>query len=151
MKRVTTLGMALCLALAGGAASAATLDTTTATPNDGILNFTGVDWNSNGTGYVQGFDLTSANTIGDSDTFTFTFQAFAGAILGGSPTPNLYVASPGPAVGSYELTTISTITSTPNRSRHLRRMVCTTVLIIATRVPTIMEASAGTPSACRTK
>ena len=112
MKRVTTLGMALCLALAGGAASAATLDTTTATPNDGILNFTGVDWNSNGTGYVQGFDLTSANTIGDSDTFTFTFQAFAGAILGGSPTPNLYVASPGPAVGSYELTTISTITET---------------------------------------
>jgi hypothetical protein len=105
--------MALCLALAGGAASAATLDTTSAgPPNDGVLNFTGIDWHSNGTGYVQGFDLTSANNAGDTDTFTFTFQAFAGIINGGSPTPNLYVASPGSATGTYELTTIATITET---------------------------------------
>src|SRR5580765_6940345 len=99
MKKLTTIALALGFAIAGGVASAATLDTTTATPNDGILNFTGVDWNSNGTGYIQGFDLTALSPIGTTDTFTFTYQAFGGAILGGSPTPNLYVASPGPAVG----------------------------------------------------
>jgi hypothetical protein len=113
MKKLTTVALALGLAFAGGMASAATLDTTSAgPPNDGILNFTGVDWQSNGTGYVQGFDLTGANVAGDTDTFTFTYQAFAGSILGGSPTPNLYVASPGPAVGTYELTTIAVITET---------------------------------------
>jgi len=113
MKRATTLGMALCLALAGGAASAATLDTTSAgPPNDGVINFTGIDWHSNGTGYIQGFDLTSASGIGATDTFTFTFQAFAGIINGGSPTPNLRVAPPGSATGTYELTTIATITET---------------------------------------
>jgi len=113
MKKLTTVALALGLAFAGGMASAATLDTTSAgPPNDGILNFTGVDWQSNGTGYVQGFDLTGANVAGDTDTFTFTYQAFAGSILGGSPTPNLDVASPGPAVGTYELTTIAVITET---------------------------------------
>jgi len=113
MKRVTTLGMALCLALAGGAASAATLNTTSAgPPNDGIINFTGIDWHSNGTGYIQGFDLTSSSGAGATDTFTFTFQGFAGIINGGSPTPNLRVAPPGSATGTYELTTIATISET---------------------------------------
>ena len=79
---------------------------------DGIINFTGIDWHSNGTGYVQGFDLTSCNTTGDTDTFTFTFQAFAGIINGGSPTPNLRVAPPGSAVGTYELTTIAVVNET---------------------------------------
>ena len=112
MKNFKMLGLAAALALLGGTASAATLDTSTATPTDGLLNFTGIDWHSNGTGYVQGFDLTAGNTTGDTDTFTFTFQAFAGIINGGSPTPNLYVASPGSQTGSYELTTIATITET---------------------------------------
>jgi len=126
MKRVTTLGMALCLALAGGAASAATLDTTSAgPPNDGVIQFNGVDWHSNGTGYVQGFDLTSASPIGTTDTFTFTFQAFAGGILGGSPTPNLRVAPPGPATGTYELTTIAVI----NETATCVNVGCTTITI----------------------
>lgn len=107
------LSLAVASALAGGmvAAHAATLDTTTATPDDGILqNFTGIDWSSNGGGWVQGFDLTGANTNGDTDTFSFTYQAFAATINTTSPTPNLYVASPGTMVGSYEMTTYSTLT-----------------------------------------
>jgi hypothetical protein len=113
MKKLTTIALALGFAIAGSVASAATLDTTSAAGGgDGILNFTGVDWQSNGTGYVQGFDLTSANLAGDTDTFTFTYQAFAGGILGGSNTPNLYVAAPGSQTGTYELTTIAVITET---------------------------------------
>ena len=113
MKNFKMLGMAAALALAGGTASAATLDTSTAAGGgDGLLNFTGIDWHSNGTGYVQGFDLTPASGQGATDTFTFTFQAFAGIINGGSQTPNLYVASPGSQTGTYELTTIATISET---------------------------------------
>jgi hypothetical protein len=102
------------LLLAGGAAvQAATLDTSTATPNDGVLqNFSGIDWNANGGGWVQGFDLTSANNTDDTDQFTFTYQAFAGTIGTTSPTNNLYVASPGTQTGSYELTTYATLTET---------------------------------------
>ena len=99
------------LLMAAGVCSvqAATLDTTTASPNDGILqNFTGIDWHANGAGWVQGFDLTSSNTIGDTDVFNFTYQAFAGTIGTTSATPNLYVASPGTMTGSYELTTYAT-------------------------------------------
>ena len=55
MKKLTTIALALGLAIAGGVASAATLDTTSAgPPNDGVLEFTGIDWHSNGTGYIQG-------------------------------------------------------------------------------------------------
>jgi len=107
--------LAIAVALSGGVATlhAATLDTTTATPDDGILqNFTGFDWNSNGGGWVQGFDLTGANLTGDSDQFTFTYQAFANTIQTTSPTTNLYVASPGTETGSYEVTTFATITET---------------------------------------
>jgi hypothetical protein len=84
MKKLTTIALALGFAIAGGVASAATLDTTSATGGgDGILNFTGIDWQSNGTGYVQGFDLTAANTPVIRTVFTFTYQAFAGSINGG--------------------------------------------------------------------
>lgn len=114
MNKAMRLAMAASLLMAGGTVvHAATLDTTTASPNDGILqNFTGVDWNANGGGWIQGFDLTGSNNQGDTDTFTFTYQAFAGSIGSPSPTPNLYVASPGPETGSYELTTYATITET---------------------------------------
>lgn len=96
-----------------GVAHSATLDTTSATPNDGVLaNFSGIDWNANGAGWVQGFDLTGANNAGDTDTFTFTYQAFAGTIGSPTPTPNMYVASPGSATGGYELTTYSVINET---------------------------------------
>lgn len=109
------LCIAVASAMAGGmvAAHAAALDTTTATPDDGILqNFIGIDWHDNGAAWVQGFDLDSTNTIGDTDTFTFTYQAFAGVINTTSPTPNLYVASPGSETGSYELTTYAVLTET---------------------------------------
>jgi len=126
MKKLTTVALALGLAFAGGVASAATLNTTSAgPPNDGIINFTGIDWHSNGTGYIQGFDLTNLSPIGTSDTFTFTFQAFAGIINGGSPTPNLYVSSPGSATGTYELTTIAVI----NETATCLTAGCTTIQI----------------------
>lgn len=113
MKKLLSLMVASALASGMISAHAVTLDTTSATPDDGILqNFVGIDWHNNGAGWIQGFDLTAANLQGDSDTFTFTYQAFAGVINTTSPTPNLYVASPGPAAGSYELTTYSTITET---------------------------------------
>lgn len=113
MKKLLSLAIASALASGMVAANAASLDTTAATPDDGILqNFTGFDWHSNGGGWVQGFDLTGANTTGDTDTFTFTYQAFAGVIGTTSPVNNLYVASPGSESGSYEYTTYSTITET---------------------------------------
>jgi hypothetical protein len=113
MKR--TLRLLVTSALIAGAvgAQAATLDTTTAAPNDGILqNFSGIDWHANAGAWIQGFDLTGANNAGDTDTFTLTYQAFAGVINTTSITPNLRVAPPGPAIGSYELTTYSVLTET---------------------------------------
>lgn len=114
LKRIARAAAAGMLLIAGaGAVQAATLNTTTATPNDGILqNFSGIDWHSNGAGWIQGFDLTGASNIGDTDTFTFSYQAFAAAIGTTSPTPNLYVASPGPQTGGYELTTYATLNET---------------------------------------
>lgn len=94
-------------------AQAATLDTSTATPDDGVLqNFSGIDWNANGGGWIQGFDLTGASLTGDTDTFTLTYQAFAGTIGTTTPTPNLWVSSPGTETGSYELTTYATLNET---------------------------------------
>jgi hypothetical protein len=108
-------------------AHAASLDTTTAAPDDGILqNFIGIDWHNNGAAWVQGFDLTGANTTGDTDTFTFTYQAFAGVINTTSPTPNLYVAAPGAATGSYELTTYAVLTETA----ICQNVGCTSIAII---------------------
>ena len=112
-KSMTSAVMAGLLMMVGGVCTVqgATLSTTTATPNDGLLqNFTGIDWHANGAGWIQGFNLTSANNAGDMDTFTFTYQAFAASIGTTSPTPNLFVASPGTATGSYELTTFATFT-----------------------------------------
>lgn len=101
------------MSIAPSLSSAATFNTTTAAPNDGILqNFTGIDWHSNGGGWVQGFDLTNLNNVGDTDTFTFTYQAFAGSIETTSATPNLYVSAPGPATGGYEVTTFSVLQET---------------------------------------
>ena len=95
------------------AVQAATLDTTTAASNDGVLqNFKGIDWNANGAGWVQGFGLTSANHANDTSTFTFTYQAFASSISTTSATPNLYVAYPGPMTGGYELTTYAILNET---------------------------------------
>lgn len=125
------LSLAIASALAGGmvAAHAASLDTTSATPDDGILqNFIGIDWHNNGAGWIQGFGLTGANLAGDTDTFTFTYQAFAGVINTTSPVNNLYVAPPGSATGSYELTTYSTITETATCLTN----GCTSIQIITT-------------------
>lgn len=133
-KKITAKGVAL--ALLGGLALApvasqavpwvGTLDTTTAanvnvagnpsegpagpTGGDGILqNVTGIDWHANGAGWVQGFDLTAASPVGTIDTFTLTYQAFAGGIASSSTTPDLRVGAPGPAVGTYEYTVYATI------------------------------------------
>ncbi|ADE16296.1 protein of unknown function DUF1555 [Nitrosococcus halophilus Nc 4] len=119
MKSFLKIGLTVSILGGGGlltsfsAQAAAMLDTTTATPDDGILqNFTGIDWHSNGAGWVQGFDLDDTNLAGDTDTFTLTYQAFAASINTTSPTPNLSVAPPGPGGGSYELTTYAVITET---------------------------------------
>lgn len=110
-----TMRLAIAAALLGGVSTlqAATLDTGTAAPNDGVLqNFTSIDWNANGGGWVQGFDLTASSGQGATDVFSFTYQAFAGTIGTTSATNNLYVASPGTMLGGYELTTYATATET---------------------------------------
>jgi len=115
LKSETTAAVAGLLIMVGGVytVQAATLDTTTGLPGDGILqDFSGFDWNANGGGWVQGFDLTGANNAGDMDTFSFTYQAFVGTIGSPTLTPNLYVASPGSASGGYEITTFATFTET---------------------------------------
>jgi len=120
----------LVAALFGGtvAAQAVTLSTTTAANNifagnpgepaapsaaggDGILqNFTGIDWHENGAGWVQDFNV--PNVAGGTDTFTFTYQAFATTINSSSSTPDLRVGPPGSAIGTYELTTFAVINET---------------------------------------
>lgn len=130
MKTLKILTVLVAAAFAGGSAQAAvTLDTTTAanvivsvppnpgesaapsaTTGDGVLqNFSSIDWHQNGAGLVQGFDLNSTSAIGASDDFTLTYQAFAAAIGTTSQTPDLRVGSPGPATGTYELTTVATL------------------------------------------
>lgn len=127
MKNLSILGALLGALFAASAAQATTLNTTSAANaifagnpsepaapsalgGDGILqNFTGIDWHQNGAGLVQDFTLTPANTTGDFVDFTLTYQAFAGVINTTSATPDLRVAPPGPAVGTYELTTVATL------------------------------------------
>ena len=113
-KLISIIALGTTLGVVPGLSNAASLDTTTAgPPNDGILqNFTGIDWHANGGGWVQGFDLTGANNAGDSDTFSFTYQAFAAAIDSSNLTPNLRVGAPGPGLGTYELTTYAVVTET---------------------------------------
>jgi hypothetical protein len=111
MKKLLSLAIASALASGMVAANAASLDTTTATPDDGILqNFDGIDWHNNGAGWVT--DYTIANALGATDAFTFTYQAFAGVINTTSPVNNLWVSSPGSESGSYELTTFATLNET---------------------------------------
>lgn len=114
IKKIVSAVAAGVIMMAGAASvQAAALDTTSATVNDGVLqNFSGIDWNANGAGWIQGFGLTSTSNVGDTSTFTFTYQAFAGSIGTTSATPNLYVGSPGPMTGGYELTTFATLTET---------------------------------------
>lgn len=77
---------------------------------DGVLTgFEGIDWHSNGAGWVRDFGLTTSNNEGDSDDFTLTYQAFAGTIDADQTTPNLRVATPGPGVGTYEFTTFAEV------------------------------------------
>lgn len=112
MNKFKALTAALALALGGGLAQAATLNTTTGLPGDGVIQFSGIDWHGNGTALISGFNDAAMNNAGDTDTFTLTFQGFAGVINGGSPTPNLRVGAPGPGVGGYELTTIAVLNET---------------------------------------
>jgi hypothetical protein len=119
-KLISTIALGTALVVVPTISNATTLNTTSALLNDGILqNFTSIDWNANGAGWVQGFNLTSStigpngiNAIGATDTFTFKYQAFAGSIGTTTPTPNLYVSSPGPQSGGYELTTFFNLNET---------------------------------------
>jgi hypothetical protein len=107
-KKLINLSMAAVLLGGPAIGHSATLDTFSA---DGILqNFSGFDWHSNGSGWVQGFNLPNAQ--GATVDFGFTYQAFAGVINTTSPTPNLFVSSPGPEVGTYEVTTFATLQQT---------------------------------------
>ncbi len=106
------INLSIAAALLGGSAIGHSATLNTFSP-DGILqNFTGFDWHANGGGWVQGFNLTSANNTGDSTNFTFTYQAFAGGIDTTSTTDNLFIASPGAASGTYEVTTFQTLQQT---------------------------------------
>ena len=127
MKKLALVSALLGALFSVGAAQATTLDTTSAANvliagnpgepaapsaagGDGVLqNFTGIDWHQNGSGLVQGFTLTPANNAGDFRDFTLTYQAFAAAISTTSATPDLRVGAPGPATGTYELTTVATL------------------------------------------
>lgn len=127
MKKLGILSALLGALFSVGAAQAATLNTTSAANvlisgnfgeppipsplgGDGVLqSFSGIDWHQNGAGLVQNFNLTPANNAGDFVDFTLTYQAFAAAISTTSPTPDLRVGAPGPAVGTYELTTVATL------------------------------------------
>lgn len=122
------LNLSIAAALLGGSVvgHAATLNTFSA---DGILqNFSGFDWHANGAAWIQGFNLTGANTTGDTDTFTLTYQAFAGGIDSTSPTPNLFVAPPESATGTYELTTYQTL----NETATCQNVGCTSIQIATT-------------------
>lgn len=130
MKSLKILPALVTMLFAASTTQAVVLDTTTArnvlvsapTPNPGesaapsatsgdgrLQNFTGIDWHQNGAGLVQGFGLSAASPLFSFDDFTLTYQAFAGVINTSSPTPDLRVAIPGPATGTYELTTVSTL------------------------------------------
>ena len=109
--KLRTLALALAAFGCMGATQAATLDTTAA--GDGVLqNFTGIDWNANGGAWIQGYDLNTGATVGATDNFTLTYQAFAGTINTSSATPNLRVGLPGNGLGTYELTIYSTLNET---------------------------------------
>ncbi|CAL1240772.1 flocculation-associated PEP-CTERM protein PepA [Candidatus Methylocalor cossyra] len=91
--------------MGGGAVHAATFSTP-----DGVLpDFVGFDWHANGAAWVRGFDLTSSSPAGATDTFTLTYQAYAGSILN-TNGPHLY-APPNPT-GTYDITTFSTLQET---------------------------------------
>jgi len=62
------------LALIGAAtgAQAATINNL-----DGSYSFSGFDWDSFGSVLISGYDLTAAASVGTSDPFTLTYQAFA--------------------------------------------------------------------------
>ncbi|MEO8272344.1 MAG: flocculation-associated PEP-CTERM protein PepA [Aureliella sp.] len=106
------INLAIAAALLSGSAvgHSATLNTGSA---DGTLaDFGGFDWHANGASWIQGFGLTSNSNINDTTNFTLTYQAFAGVIDTTSPVQNLFVASPGSAFGTYEVTTYQTLNET---------------------------------------
>lgn len=85
-----------------------------ATGGDGWLqNFTAFDWHSNGSGFVQGYNLGGGgHVVGETDGFTLTTQFFAGSIGSSTTTPDLRVAVPGAAVGTYEYTALAQLMQT---------------------------------------
>lgn len=109
---ISALAAAFAMATAP-TASAAILDTTTATPNDGILqNFAGFDWSANGQLLITGFNVPATVTPGVTTIpFTAYFQGFADHIFTTSLVSNLF-AAPSNTAGSYEITTVATFNET---------------------------------------
>ena len=133
--RRAVLGGLLALG-ASTALHAATLSTLTAAPtNDGVLqNFSGIDWNANGAGWVQGFVVPPGAGVGTTINFMLTYQAFASSIGTTSATSNLYVAAPGPQTGTYELTTYATLFETAT----CQNAGCSTIAI-TTNAPSVWD------------
>ena len=82
-----------------------------ASGGDGVLqSVTGIDWHENGAGWIQGLDINpNTDPPGTTDTISITFQGFGTAVSSPSPTPDLYIAPPGAATGTYEYTYLGTL------------------------------------------
>jgi hypothetical protein len=115
MKKFHKLAVASAVGIAlvagSGAVQSATLNT--GATGDGLLqNFTGFDWNANGAAFITGFDLTNANTTGDTDSFTLTYQGYSGSIFTTSAVTHLRNPPNAFPANSYEITETATLTET---------------------------------------
>lgn len=128
LRKILPAAVGALLMTQGGAAFSApwngNLDTTVSSgggdpvpsPNDGILtNVTGFDWHANGNAWIQNFDIAQSGSPSSDPDFTLTYQGFATSISSPDATPNLYVAAPGPAAGTYEYTLFLTLQESADR------------------------------------
>ena len=106
MFKIKRLMSAVALASMVGAASADILTTP-----DSPIDFGGFDWASNGSVLIDGYGVRSGvNNLGDTDTFTLTYQSFAANIQNAAGVNQF---APGLRQGTgtgYEFTINATIT-----------------------------------------
>lgn len=103
MKSLTRIAATAVMAAAAASAGAATI-----TNLDGTYAFGGFDWASNGSVWIQGYDVTSASTAGTTDTFTLTYMANAVAFEDPSGANYGSLAAPG-LNNTYEYTIFATV------------------------------------------